>query len=277
MRSLLIFIWKHNFFFLFLLLETISVGLIVRNNYYQQASFINSSNYASASITQSYNNITDYFSLKQTNEILADENARLRSSHKSAFTNKYPVSSLVNDTLLRTKYEYLKAKVVGNTTNRRNNFITLDIGFKQGVTKDMGVISSNGVIGIVKDVSENFSSVMSLLNSKTIISSKVKKDGSFGPLTWDGRDYSLATLTDIPAHVRLAKGDTIVTSGYSSIYPENVNVGIVDSFEQKKGDFFYTVRVKLSTDFKKINYVYIVKNLIKQEQDELEMKSQKDD
>ena len=139
----------------------------------------------------------------------------------------------------------------------------------------MAVITSSGIVGQVKDVNENFCTVKSLLNSQTIVSSKVKKDGSIGPLKWDVNDnYSTATLHDIPTHVRLKVGDTIVTSAYSTIYPENIIIGTVESFVQKPGEFFFTVKVKLSTDFKKLSHVYIVNNILKQEQEELEKRSE---
>lgn len=276
MRNLLLFIWKNNFFFLFILLESISLALVVNNNLYQRANFINSSNYTAAAILQSYSNVTDYFSLKDKNKSLAEENAKLRSMNHSAFINTKAKVQVIADSNLMKKYEYVTAKVVGNTTNRRNNYITIDIGANQGVTADMGVISGSGVVGIIKNTSSNFSSVMSLLNSKTIVSCKLKRDGSFGPLSWNGKDYTIATLKDIPTHVRITKGDTVVTSGYSSTYPENILVGTVDSFYREKGEYFYSVNVKLSTDFKKLGYVYIIKNILKIEQDSLEQ-AQKDD
>jgi rod shape-determining protein MreC len=186
--------------------------------------------------------------------------------------NKY----MVNDTLYRQKYTYTSCKVVNNSTNRRNNFLTLDKGSNQGIRNNMAVITSTGVVGQVKDVSENFCTVMSLLNSKTTISSKIRKDGSYGPLTWDGADFRYATLHDIPTHVRLVKGDTIVTSAYSLTFPENIMVGTVESFERKSGEYFFTVQVKLSTEFKKLSHVYIVNNILKQEQEELEKKSEGD-
>jgi rod shape-determining protein MreC len=140
----------------------------------------------------------------------------------------------------------------------------------------MAVITSTGIIGQVKEVSENFCSVMSLLHSKSTISSKIKKDGSYGPLSWDGEDFRYATLNDIPTHVLLKRGDTIVTSAYSLTFPENLLIGTVESFEKESGKYFYTIKVKLLTDFKRLTYVYIVKNVQKDEQETLEMKSQID-
>ena len=158
----------------------------------------------------------------------------------------------------------------------RNNYLTLNKGEKDGIQNDMAVITSTGIVGQVKDVSDNFCTVMSVLHSKVTISSKIKKDGSYGPLTWDGVDFRYATLTDIPTHVRLAKGDTIVTTAFSRTFPENILIGTVESFERPSGKYFYTIKVKLSTDFKKLTYVYIVKNIHKAEQEELETRSETD-
>ena len=276
MRNLIAFIWKNYFFFLFLLLEVLSVYLLVQNNYFQRAGFINSTNDVSGSVFQAYNDANQYFHLKQTNEQLARENALLLTKLGSSFRTLLIDKHLVNDSLHKQKYEYVKAKVVNNSTNRRNNYLTLNVGAKQGIEPDMAVISSSGVVGIVKDVSDNFSSVMSLLHKDTKISSKIKKEGSFGPLFWEGEDYRYATLSDIPTHVPLVKGDTVITSAYSSIFPEGILVGTVESFERKSGEYFYTVKVKLSTEFKKLDYVYVINNIEKEEQDKLEKTSQND-
>ncbi|MGB3949067.1 MAG: rod shape-determining protein MreC [Bacteroidia bacterium] len=276
MRNLIAFIWRNYFFFMFLLLEVFCVYLVVQNNYFQRASFINSSNQASAKILKTSADVEEYFYLKSENEKLARENAELRSRSLVSFSKVVDDKYLVKDTVFRQKYTYTSCKVVNNSTNRRNNFLTLDKGAKHGIKNNMAVITSTGVVGQVKDVSDNFCTVMSLLNSKTTISSKIKKDGSYGPLTWEGEDFRYATLHDIPTHVRLVKGDTVVTSAYSRTFPENIMVGTVDSFERKAGEYFYTVKVKLSTEFKKVSHVYIVTNMLKEEQEELEKRSEAD-
>lgn len=276
MRNLIEFIWKHYFVFLFLLLETLCVYLVVQNNNFQRAGFVNSSNRVSASVLSTAENIQQYFYLKSENERLAKENAELHSHDMLSFSVLVNDQYSVNDTLFRQKYSYTSAKVVNNSTNRRNNFLTLDKGSKQGITNKMGVISSSGVIGIVKDVSENFCTVMSVLHSKTTISAKLKKDGTFGPLNWDGESFAYATLNDIPTHVRLVKGDTIVTSQYTKMFPENILIGTVESYFRESAKPFYTVKVKLSTDFKKLTHVYIVNNMLKEEQEILEKKSEAD-
>lgn len=274
MRNLLLFIWKHYFFFVFLLLESLCIYLLVQHNYYQRASFINSSNKLSANVLKTSRNVQDYFYLKDVNELLAKENAELRTRLLESYSivvNKWQPAS---DTLLRQKYVYTSAKVLNNSTNRRNNYLTLDKGSKQGVSRDMAVITNTGIVGEVLDVSDNFCTVKSMLHSQSIVNAQVKKDGSFGPLTWDGKDFEYVTLSDIPTHVHFVKGDTIVTSQYSQIFPENIRIGTVESWERKSGEYFYTVKVKLLTDFKKLTHVYIVNNLLRKEQEDLEKKSE---
>lgn len=274
MRNLVVFFWRNYFFFLFLLLEVLCIYLIVQHNKFQRASFINSSNQVSASILSTSENIQHYFYLKSENERLAKENAELHSHDLLSFSVLVNGQYTVNDTIYKQKYTYTTAKVVNNSTNRRNNFLTLDKGSRQGIKNDMAVITANGVVGHTQDVSENFCTVMSLLNSKTTISVKLKKDGSFGPLNWDGESYQFATLNDIPTHVKLIKGDTVVTSQDSKMFPENIMIGTVESYYKESTKPFYTVKVMLSTDFKKLTHVYIVENKLRAEQDALEKKSE---
>ena len=276
MRNIFTFLWRSHFFILFLLFEVLCVYLIVQNNTYQRASFINSSNALSASIYSSVNDFSDYLSLKKTNEMLANENALLRMQLKAAFyENKYDTIHR-KDTTLRQQYTYIPAKVINNSVGKRNNYLTLNKGSMHGIKPEMAVISSTGVVGIVKDVSEHFCSVLSLLHKDTRISAKLSKTAYFGSLVWQGGNPQYATLMDIPKHVQLKAGDLIVTSGFSSIFPENITVGTIEKFEIKPGDNFYTIKVLLSTNFNKINYVYVVSNLYKEEVKQLEDKAAND-
>ena len=274
MRNLVVFITKNYFFFLFLLLETFCISILVQNNKFQRASFVNSSNQLSASVLSTSENIQHYFYLKTENERLAKENAELHSHDLLSFSLLVNGQYTINDTVYKQKYTFTNATVVNNSTNRRNNYLTLDKGSKQGITNKMGVTSSSGVVGIVENVSENFCTVKSLLHSNTIINSKLKKDGSFGPLNWDGESFEFATLNDIPTHVRLFKGDTVVTSQYTKMFPENIMIGTVESYYRESTKPFYTVKVKLSTDFKKLSHVYIVDNKLRTEQEELEKQTE---
>jgi rod shape-determining protein MreC len=272
MRNLINFFYKNHFFFLFLLLEVVCVALIIQNRSYQSSSLLNSANSVSANMYSVMANGKEYFLLKDENEKLALENAALRNQVKSSFDILPKQEFVREDTLYRKKYVYTMGKVINSTINRRSNYLTLNIGSNQGIEKDNAIINSQGIVGVIKDVSPNFSTAISILHKDQKVICKVKKDGSYGPLSWDGSDYRYATLTDIPTHVKLVAGDTICTSALSDIFPEGISVGVIESFERKQGDAFHTLKVRLTADFKKLNYVYVIKNTYKAEQDTLEKK-----
>jgi rod shape-determining protein MreC len=275
MKNLLAFVIKHHFIFVFILLQVICVGLMVRNKGYQGSHVLNSSNRVVANVYTAAANTKEYFYLKQENDRLAQENTYLRNLLKSNY-NIIPLAQYEKfDTLYKQQYTYLNAKVVNSSVNRRRNFLTLSIGSELGITRDMAVTSSNGIVGIVTDASANFSSAMSILHKDLKVNCQLKKDGSYGPLMWDGVDYQYCLLTDIPTHARLKKGDTVVTSELSGIFPEGLHVGTVESWEQKQNESFFTVRVKLGADLKKVNHVYIINNKYKGERDSLEKATQK--
>jgi rod shape-determining protein MreC len=270
------FLLRQHFFFIFLLLEVFSFILLVQNNFYQKSSFINSTNTFTGNILTTINNVSQYFSLRDANHKLSEENARLLSESKKYFMKTDDQIFLYKDTLYRQQYEFVSAKVIGNTTNNRNNYLTLNKGSRQGIQKDMGVITSNGIVGIVKEVSPNFSSVISVLHKDTKISAKVKKNGHLGTVKWSGGDYRYGDLIDIPTHVKPTIGDTIITSGYSSSFPEGIMIGTISDFRIDKGDNFYTITIKFSTDFNNISYAYVIRNIMKDEQNKLIKDSQND-
>lgn len=276
MRPLLQFLIKNANFFLFLLLEFFAFIFIVKSNYYQQSVFINSANAISGGIYKTQSNITNYFSLKTINKMLAEENARLRNAQKSSFSATNNKTFVINDTLYKQQYEFTDASIISNTFNRVNNYLTLDKGYDQGIRKEMGVITSQGVVGIIKDVSPNFSTVTSVLHSKSKISAKIKKNNYIGTVVWEGGDYRTATLKDIPTHVKILSGDTIVTSGYSMIFPGGIPIGTIYLYNINKGNDFYDIKIRLTTEFNKISNVYIIKSLMKEELDSLKIKSQND-
>lgn len=276
MLNLVRFIWKYSNFFLFLLLEVFCFYLIFQNSYYQRAQFISSSNQVAGNIFTTVNSTREYFNLKETNELLARENALLHSQSKDAYVRTDTSQTTVKDTLLKQQYTFINARVVNNSVNKRNNYLTLNIGSNRGITPEMAVISSNGIVGITKAVSENFTSVLSILNKDAKISAKIKKNNYFGSLSWEGGDYKLGTLTDIPTHVKILKGDTVVTNAYSAIFPEDIMIGFIESYEIKPGDNFYTISVRFSTNFKNVAHVFVVKNILKEEQKKLEQETQND-
>jgi len=277
MRNLVLFFTKNYFTFLFLFLESVAFFLLIQNNNYQRASFINSSNAISGTVYETYSNITDYFNLTYSNEQLAKENAELRNLLKNSYTNYLVTPQMIKDSALKQQYSYIVAKVVNNSINRKNNYLTLNRGSEQGIKKDMAVICGQGVVGIVKEVTANFCSVMSVLHSKITVPSFIKKYGETGLLNWgDDNDYRFGTIKSIPSHLKLIKGDTILTSSYSSIFPAGIMVGTIEQVEQITGNTFNNLKIRLSTDFGKLSYVYIVNNLLKEEQENLEKATQND-
>jgi len=181
---------------------------------------------------------------------------------------------LRQDTLYQLQYTFINAQVINNTVRNRNNYITLNKGSLHGVKPDMGIITHNGVIGIITDVSNNFSSAMSLLHSDIKISAKIKRNNQMGTVVWEGNDFRTATMMFIPPHIELTRGDTIVTSGFSHIFPPDIIIGTVGYFEVREGDNFYTLKVELACDFNSLNNVQIVKNLLRDEKIEIETRGQ---
>ncbi|MBI4947595.1 MAG: rod shape-determining protein MreC [Bacteroidetes bacterium] len=276
MRNLILFLTRNYYIILFLLLETFSVFLVIQNNHFQRSHFLNSSNAISGNLYETYSEITDYFWLKETNRKLAEEINSLRNKLEQSSSYKSNDTTVVLDSLHKQQYVYINAKVVNNSTNRKKNYLTLNAGLKQGVKTEMAVISPNGIVGIVRDVSDNFCSVMSLLHENMRIPVTIKKFGENSILTWNGTDEWHAQMERIDSHLLIVKGDTIVTSSYSSIFPEGIKVGTIESFEKITGNTFYNVSIKLSTDFSRLLYVNVVENLKKDEQTTLEKTSQHD-
>jgi len=276
MRNLIAFITKYSFFFLFLLFEVVSFYLLFKNNHFQQASFLNSTNKVTGGLYQRYSEYEDYIHLKEVNDALSDENKQLRDFSISSFEPLFGENILVKDTILKRKYWFTKGKVVNNSTNRQNNYLTLNIGENNGIENGMGVIGPKGVVGVVKNVSKNYASVISVLHLASKISVKLKNSQYFGSLQWDGKDYRIAKLVDIPNHVMLTIGDTIVTSGFSSTFPEGIKSATITNFSLPEGENFYDIEVQLLNDFKQITYVYVVKNNSKIEQQLLELESKEE-
>jgi len=270
MRSLFLLLWRNNFTLLFFLLWSLSILLVIRNNNFQQVSVFNSTNKVVASVLEAVNYVKEYINLKENNASLARENSKLKSLVPDTWYENNALRTMINDTVKSQQYSYITARVVNNSINRRSNYITLDKGTLQGIRKDMGVISSAGVVGIVKDVSKHYCTVMSVLHKNTRISTRFKNNNYFGSLVWDGNSAREATLLEVAKHVTFKTGDTLVTTVYSAIFPEGVMVGVVKDSELRPGDNFYKITIGLSTNFGNLSHVYIVDNLLKQEQQDLE-------
>lgn len=269
MRGLLRFLFKHAYVFLFLLLEGLAVLFISSNSFYQGRRILAAANAVSGNINIIRSNIIQYFGLKTVNEQLARENAMLREQIEQSYVRFTHKSFAIADTIYKQQYEYIDAKVLSNSVNHRNNYMMLNKGSAHRVQKDMAVIAPCGIVGVVVNVSENFSTVMTVLHKDSRKSVRVKRTGLSGYLIWEGGNYTEGILVDIPASLPLQHGDTIITSGFSQDTPEGIIVGYVSDFEEDGGTGFYRVKIKFAADYNKLDYVYIVRNLFKEEQGKL--------
>lgn len=260
MRSLFRFLLRNYFLMMFLALEAISLTLMVSFNDYQRVTFFNSSNNLFGSVYERFSNLDDYFSLGRTNARLAAENASLRKQLFMRIKNQenYPINR--PDTVDAPAYVFTSAKVISNSVNKQFNYITLNKGSRHGIKQDMGIINADGVVGVITNVSQNYSTGLSLLNKRLLIPAKITTNNYFGSLVWDGEHYNTADLKEIPFHVIVNVGDTVVTSGYSNIFPDGIMIGKIKKFDAISGTNFYDIKVELSTNFKTLKYVEIVQN-----------------
>lgn len=272
MRSLLRFLLKNYAFLLFLFLEVVSLVLVFNYNSFQRSQFLNSSNFVSANLYNTVSSVLQYFELSKVNQQLAEENARLREllSGNEVWVGFESDSTLQNRAQNDSVFKYTPAKIINNSVNKQQNYITINKGRKHGIKPDQGLLSPFGIVGVITSVSESYSTGLSLLNPRWSVSAMLKGSGYYGSLVWNGKDYRMADLLEIPFHVDLAIGDTIVTSGFSSIFPEGLLVGTIESFTQPVGENYYAIKVILSADFKSVRYVQVIENRKKEEREELE-------
>ncbi|MEE2954401.1 MAG: rod shape-determining protein MreC, partial [Bacteroidota bacterium] len=254
MNNLLRFLKLYHSFLLFIIIECLSISLLIYNNEFQNYKFlIWSKNY-----TEKFNSIISetfhYLNLKETNDYLAKENAKLQSL----------ISKQKKD--FQKQYDFQTARIINNSVYKRNNYITLNKGRKYGMKEGLGVIVKNGIVGVIQSVSENYSLVISVLHKESNISVILKNQNIPGILRWEGFNYKYANIYDIPYHIELSKGDTISSSGFSSIFPKNIDIGLIESFQKNKINGYYNIRIKFFIDFYKLNYVYIVHSPDNQEQ-----------
>jgi rod shape-determining protein MreC len=245
--------------------------MLFNSNNYQSASFFNSSNKISGKIFSISSNVESFINLSIVNDSLSIENARLKNQVLSErYSNKINTGVYTDTSMSFQQYTYIQAKVINNTILKRNNYLTLNRGRIHGIRKNMGVICGDGIVGIVKDVSDHYCSVISFLHKDARISAQLNSSKDFGSLVWDGLNPKIASLRDIPTHVKVKIGDSITTTGFSSIFPENVMVGKVNSVSQKNGDNFFEVSINLSTNFSTLRYVYVVSDILADEKVKIE-------
>jgi rod shape-determining protein MreC len=258
MQQIINFIFKNSTRLLFLLLLLTSFVLVIKSHSYHRSKMVNTANSFTGTVYEKTNDVKTYFSLKEENDKLARENALLR---KLVFNKKDSTSVLPKDsTKAYHRIDVIQTRVVNNTYNTSENFLTINSGSLKGIKPDMGVVSSQGIVGIVEQTSENYSTVLSVLNMKSQINAKIKKSGHFGSLIWNAKNAGYVQLIDIPRLASVKKGDTVVTGGRSTIFPENIPVGIIDRIYTDTENNYYTLNVRLFNDMTNLNHVYVIEN-----------------
>ena len=260
---------KYDYVVVFLLLVIVSAVLMSRTSYYQSSKLISWTNSIAGGWYQGVHSIGGYFGLKSENDRLAAENARLRAQLASSYISYTDSVFIVNDTVYKQRYTYTEARVIKNSWSQQNNYIMINKGASHGIEPDMAVISPDGIVGVVASVSDNFSTIMPVLHSDSRNSVKAMRTGISGSLIWDGKDYRYAQVIDMPVAYQFFQGDTIVTSGAGGDFPEGIPVGFVEDAQPEQGTGFYRVRVKLATEFNKLDHVYVIDNRFREEQERL--------
>jgi rod shape-determining protein MreC len=284
MTNLFLFIRKYSNLLLFLVLQVFCLYTIFRYNRFHEAAFLGMASEVTGKINQQYDGVEYYFRLKKTNEQLVQENLQLRNALKSNIeaadtARRVFADTLTIDTLgnkrINVKYVWMEAKVVSNAVSGQNNFMTIHRGSNQGVKKDMGVISPQGVVGTVVSVSGNFAIVMPMINRLHSVSAVLKNSPYTGNVKWDGSNPAFVTLFDLSGEAQVKPGDTVLTSNYTRKYPQGIMVGVVKEVTKDKSKGTFTLKLKTATNFYNVEFVYLVDNLQKEEQQQLEQDTRK--
>jgi rod shape-determining protein MreC len=274
MRNLIKFLIRFKDFFLFLALQVLSLYFLFSENHYHNAIYTTSSNQLVGTMFEAKNNFREYLSLKENNFALAEENAELLSRQRSSYRRVDNEYLVVDDTLMKIQYTYVAAKVINAGTTKQKNYLTLNRGTLDGLAPNMAVIGPQGIVGIVRNASKHFSTVIPVINTSFELSIETKKTHDLGLLRWNGSNPQIASVEDMAKHAKISVGDSIVTRGSSAIFPPNMMVGIVERVEEIPGSNFHKIDVKLATSFTSLNYVYVIKNSLRNEQLELEKENE---
>ena len=274
MQQIINFLIKNSYKLLFLLLLGVSLTLTVKSHSYHRSQYINSSNAVSGYTYNQISSVKDYFGLRQKNDDLARENARLKeilfNKKDTVLESKIVVPGELSNFVVR------RAKVIKNSYSKQENFLTLDRGAFEGLQSDMAVISDRGVVGIIEKTSKNFSTVISILHTKNPLNGKIKNSDHFGSITWDGKNAGYVQLIDVPKLATFKKGDTIVTGAQSAIFPENIPIGKIDKIFEEKATNKFVINIRLFNDMTSLGYVYVIENKKKAEKQALETETEKD-
>ncbi len=273
MRNLLLLIAKYGSTITLLFLEVICFYIIINYNQSQKEIWGHSAGLFSGYVNNQVQDASDYFKLQSLNDSLLVENSKLLSTiinyRVNSKENGFRIFETQDSSLL--KYTFAPARIINKTINLRNNHITINKGIKDSVTVGMGVVSKNGIVGIVKNVSENYAVVMTILHHQSKISAAIKNNDFHGTLVWPGEDTRIMNLMTLPRHAEITRGDTILTSGYSTIFPYGIEIGTIKDFKIEGGEDSFSIDVELFNDLAKMSHVYLVKNIGQVEQEALEI------
>ena len=270
MNNLLNFFIKHSAWFIFAIYVILSLVLLFKDNPYQQSVYLTSANRVSAAVYKAFNGVTSYFHLRDINESLQERNAALEMELIELRNQMADMALASPDSLHQPalkQYSFVMAQVISNSIANPNNYITINRGYLDGVNPEMGVIDQNGVVGIVNVAGPHAARVISLLNPHMRLSCKLRDSGFYGSLVWDGKSPQFAVLEELPKHITYHKGDTIVTSGYSAVFPEGIIVGTVDGLARGMTDSFVSLRIRLTTNFSQLSSVRVITNSMKDQID----------
>lgn len=258
MQQIINFVIRNKTFLLFLLLFSLSLALTIQSHSYHKSKFISSTNFLTGGIYNKTNSIKEYFKLKKQNEILVEENNKLKSilyNYKILNENQ-----TLTDSSVHKYFEFKTASVIKNSYSNTNNYLTLDKGTNDGIKQDLGVVTSKGIVGIIDNTSRNYSRVISILNTKSRINAQLKASNHIGSLIWNTKSPEFVQLIDISKFAPVSLGDTIITGGQSTIFPKGIPIGTIDNFAIDVNGDTYTINIKLFNDMTDIGYVYIITN-----------------
>jgi rod shape-determining protein MreC len=277
MQQIIYFIKKFRYFLLFLFLEVIALFLIVQHHSFHSSKFIHSANAVSGYLFERKTAITEFINLKQENERLNRENAQLKNllliSGKEIDT---AATQVIDSSEYSQQYKIRTVKVVNNDFRRQNNYLTINKGSNHGLRQDQGVITGEGIIGVIKNLSGNYATVLSILNTNSRINVRLKHSNHFGTMLWNGQDYRIVQIVDIPRQAVIAEGDTLISGGRSAIFPEGIPIGSIRDYTLRNNQY-ETINVELFTDMSALTQVQTVANLLREEQLDLEEKTQRNE
>lgn len=269
MRNLFLFFRKHYFIFLFLFLEVVSLIFFFRYNDYQNAVVYVWTSEVSGIVNSAFRKVSEYFSLKRTNFVLSEENVTLHARMPEAIYITDTAIEFRGDTIMQAEYRFISARVISNTTNRRNNYLMINKGSLHGVKPQMGVVTGDKIVGQVVNVSRHFSWILSVLHKESRISARFLKNNQLVSVEWHGIYYRTGIVKEIPKHLMVLPGDTVVTSGNSEIFPNGIRIGVIDQLIEQRDENFNKASLIFLTDFNALGYVEVVVDMFRDEKERL--------